>query len=79
MIDSETLKKLQNVSIEERITIIETILKSLKNDMKKDASPQSESAAGSQRPVFGFMKDTGEILGDVVAPVLPESAWEVLQ
>jgi hypothetical protein len=24
--------------------------------------------------VFGFMKDTGKILGDIVAPVLPENA-----
>jgi hypothetical protein len=79
VIDSETLEKLQTASIEERITIIEVLLRSLKNDMPKDASPQFESTAHSQRPIFGFMKDTGKILGDVVAPVLPETAWEVLQ
>ena len=79
MLDSETLEKLQNASLEERITIIEAILQSLKNDIKKNDSPQSESTSRLQRPAFGFMKDTGKILGDVVAPVLPENTWEVLQ
>ena len=79
MLDSETLAKLQNASIEERITIIEAILRSLKNDMKNNDSPQSESTSRPQRPAFGFMKDTGKILGDVVAPVLPENTWEILQ
>ncbi|MFH7244652.1 MAG: hypothetical protein ACHWZW_17590 [Spirulina sp.] len=32
-----------------------------------------------QRPAFGFMKDTGTILGDVVSPVIPESDWEAFQ
>jgi hypothetical protein len=79
MIDLEILEKLQNASIEERIEIIEVVLRSLKTDIRKDASPQSEATAHPQRPAFGFMKDTGEILGDVVSPVLPENAWEVLQ
>ena len=79
MLDSETLKKLQNASIEERITIIEVLLRSLKNDIKKNDFPQSESMARSQRPAFGFMKDQGKIIGDVVAPVLCENTWEVLQ
>lgn len=79
MIDSETLAKLQNASIEERISIIEVLLQSLKTDLPKDAFPQFDSTVHSQRPNFGFMKDTGKILGDVVAPVLPETAWEVLQ
>lgn len=77
MLDSETLEKLQKASIEERIAIIEIILRSLKNDIS--ASPQPAPAAHLQRPAFGFMKDTGKILGDVVAPVLPETAWDVLQ
>jgi len=79
MIDSETLEKLQNVSFEERITIIEVLLHSLKNDLQKNALPQREHMARPQRPTFGFMKDTGKIIGDVVAPVIPENAWEVLQ
>lgn len=79
MIDDQALEKLQNTSIEERIVIIEAILKSLKSDIKKEASPQSELAVRPQRQAFGFMKDTGKILGDVVAPVLAEDTWEVLR
>ena len=41
--------------------------------------PQPSSSNHHQRPEFGFMKSTGEILGDVVVPVLPENAWDVLQ
>jgi len=77
MIDSETLQKLQNTSFEERITIIEVLLHSLKNEMQKNPTPQTEYMARPQRPTFGFMKDTGKIIGDVVAPVLPENTWEV--
>lgn len=72
MIDDQALEKIQNASIEERIIIIEAILTSLKSDIKKQDNPQSELTPRSQRPAFGFMKDTGKILGDVVAPVLPE-------
>lgn len=32
-----------------------------------------------QRPVFGAMKNSGQILGDLVAPILPASEWEVLE
>ncbi len=76
MIDLDTLGKIQNASIEERIVIIEAILTSVKSDIKKQASLQS---VHSQRPAFGFMKDTGKILGDLVAPVLAEDTWEVLR
>ncbi len=69
MIDLETLEKLQNISIEERITIIEMLLGTLKNDI----SPKTESVSRTQRPAFGCMRGTGEILGDVVAPVLPKN------
>ena len=80
MIDSETLEKLQNASIEERITIIEVLLQSLKTDLPKTASSQPEEPKTyPQRPPFGFMKDTGKILGDVISPVLPENDWEALQ
>lgn len=74
MIDSETVEKLQNASIEERLTIIEVLLQSLKADIRKEPLQSI-----SQRPAFGFMKDTGEILGDFVSPVLPENAWDVLR
>lgn len=39
MLDSDTLEKLQNTSIEERIETIYIILNSLKNDLKKTAKP----------------------------------------
>jgi hypothetical protein len=77
-IDSAILEKLHNTSIEERISIIEMLLGTLKNDIKKDVSLQPESEIKTQRPAFGFMKDTGKIIDDVVAPVLPENTWEVL-
>jgi prevent-host-death family protein len=32
-----------------------------------------------KRPAFGAMKGSGEILGDLVAPATPATAWEVLQ
>ncbi|MBE9230486.1 MAG: type II toxin-antitoxin system Phd/YefM family antitoxin [Nostocales cyanobacterium LacPavin_0920_SED1_MAG_38_18] len=32
-----------------------------------------------QRPAFGAMKGSGEILGDVIAPVIPATTWEALQ
>ncbi len=79
MIDDKTLEKLKTASIEERIVIIEGILKSLKSDIKKVAIPQAETVAGSQRPAFGFMSGTGKILGELVAPILPENTWEVLR
>jgi len=37
------------------------------------------ASSGKQRPAFGVMKGSGEILGDIVIPALPETAWEVLQ
>ena len=78
-IDSETLEKLYDTSIEERISIIEMLLSTLKNDLKKDGFHQHETKTKSPRPAFGFMKDTGEVIGDVVSPVLDENTWEVLQ
>jgi len=68
MIDSEILEKLQGFSIEDRMNIIEVILNTLKQDMRSPASINRP-----QRPAFGFMKGTGEILGDIVTPILPES------
>jgi hypothetical protein len=69
MIDLATLEKLQNISIEERITIIEMLLGTLKNDL----SLKTGAVSRTQRPAFGCMKGTGEILGDVVAPVLSKN------
>jgi hypothetical protein len=78
-IDSETLEKLHHTSIEERIGLIEMLLGTLKNDLKKDTSHQPESEIKYQRPAFGFMKDTGQIIGDVLTPIGNENTWEVLQ
>ncbi len=79
MIDDKTLEKLKTASIEERIVIIEAILKSLKSDIKKAVFPHFETGSGTQRPAFGFMSGTGKIVGDIVAPVVAENTWEVLQ
>ncbi len=32
-----------------------------------------------QRPAFGVMKDSGEILGDLIIPVIPVTKWEAFQ
>jgi PIN domain nuclease of toxin-antitoxin system len=63
MIDTETLEKLRNISITERIALIEMLLDSLKPQMTIAPTPQT------QRPAFGFMQNTGTILGDVMAPM----------
>lgn len=56
MIDAEILEKLQGASIEERINLIETILRSLKHDIQTNASPQSESVFHSSRPRLDLWK-----------------------
>ena len=78
-IDSDTIEKLHSISIEEKINIIEMLLGTLKNDIKKDSSHQPESEIKVQRPAFGFMKDTGKVLGDVVSSVQDEDTWETLK
>ena len=78
MIDPESLEKLKTASVSDRIAVMEMLVQSLKSDIKTDAAP-SEAATHIKRPAFGFMKDTGKILGDVVAPVLPEDTWEALR
>ena len=78
MLDPTTIEKLNNTSIEERISIIEMLLGTLKNDIKKDGFPRTDGIK-YQRPAFGFMKDTGKVIGDVVNPVIDENTWEFLQ
>lgn len=46
--------------------------------LPSDAPTQSNVITPSKRPGFGFMKGTGRIHGNIVAPVLPESEWNVL-
>jgi len=52
MIDDKTLRNLQNASIKERIGVIEAILGSLKNDIKKKDDPESFTTNHLQRPSF---------------------------
>ena len=79
MIDPNLLEQLKAASAGDRIAVLEMLVQSLKSDIKPSADTSIETTISSQRPAFGFMKTTGAILGDVVAPVLPENAWEVLQ
>jgi len=37
------------------------------------------AATQSPRPMFGVMKDSGAILGDLLLPVVPTNEWEALQ
>lgn len=79
MINPELLEQLKTASVGERIAVIEILVQSLKSDIRAGADSPLDIEGVSQRPAFGFMQDTGTILGDVIAPVLPESAWDVLQ
>lgn len=79
MVDPELLEKLKTASVGDRIAVIEMLVQSLKSDIKPGAAPLLETTTELQRPAFGFMQNTGTILGDIIAPVLPESTWEVLQ
>jgi hypothetical protein len=79
MSETEILETLQGLSIEQRINLIEEILRTLKRDVQQNGLPQTASTAHLKRPTFGFMQHTGKILGDIVEPVLPETSWDVLQ
>ncbi len=64
------------LSTSDRLELISAIAQSLQKlrEMSVEHDPTQ-----NQRPAFGVMKGSGEILGDIVAPALSESAWEVLQ
>ena len=79
MIDPNLLEQLKTASAGDRIAVLEMLVQSLKSDIKTGADTSVKTTIASHRPAFGFMKATGAILGDVVAPVLPENTWEVLQ
>lgn len=51
MIESEIIEKLQETSIEERILIIEAILKTVKNEMRSTSS--KELSQDSPKPLKG--------------------------
>lgn len=79
MIDPNLLEQLKAASVGDRIAVLEMLVQSLKSDINPGVDPSLETTTDSHRPTFGFMKETGAILGDVITPVLPETAWEVLQ
>ena len=64
------------LSTSDRLELISAIALSLQK--LREISVEHEPIQ-TQRPAFGVMKGSGEILGDTVAPALSESAWEVLQ
>ena len=70
MLDSEILEKLQGASIEERIRVIEAILRSLKQDMRSAPSQQIPSESNPLR---------GKVIryDDPYQPVVAED-WEAL-
>jgi hypothetical protein len=70
MIDSEILEKLQGASIEERILVIEAILRTVKNDMRATSSHQISS---EHRPLQGKVVH----YEDPYEPVATED-WEAL-
>lgn len=45
--------------------------RSLKNDIEN--ASQIKPSSDSQHPAFGVTKNSGQILGDLVAPILPTS------
>lgn len=78
MLLQELKEQSYKLSTSDRLELISAIAQSLQKsrEMSIDVEPQ---AIQNKRPAFGVMKGSGQILGDIVAPALPESAWEVLQ
>ena len=75
----QELKELSyKLSPSDRLELITAIAQSLQKSREMLVDIQSKTIQ-TQRPAFGVMRGSGEILGDIVAPALPESAWEVLQ
>lgn len=77
----------------EQITINELseTLQQLLTNIQRTKTPITVTQAGeplvviypaipqTQRPAFGAMKGSGEIMGDVISPAVTENTWEVLQ
>lgn len=78
MLLQELKEQSYKLSPSDRLELISAIAESLQTyrEMFIDFEPKTIQ---TQRPAFGVMRGSGEILGDIVAPTLPESAWEVLQ
>ena len=78
MLLQELKEQSYKLSPSDRLELITAIAESLRKSQETfvDFQPQ---IIQTQRPAFGVMRGSGEILEDIVAPALPESAWEVLQ
>lgn len=76
MLLQELKEQSYKLSTSDRLELISAIAQSLQK--LREISVENEPSQ-NQRPAFGVMKGSGEILGDIVAPALPESDWEVLQ
>ncbi len=78
MLLQELKEQSYKLSPSDRLELISAIAQSLQKsrEMSVDIEPKPIQ---NKRPAFGVMKGSGEILGDIVAPALPENAWEVLQ
>jgi hypothetical protein len=77
MLLQELKEQSYKLSTSDRLELISAIAQSLQKSREMvDVDPK---IIQNQRPAFGVMKGSGEILGDIVAPALPESDWEVLQ
>ena len=71
MIESEILEKLKGTSIEERILVIEAILRTVKNEMLSTSS--KDISENSSKPLKGKLIS----YSDPYEPVAAED-WEVL-
>lgn len=78
MLLQELKEQSYKLSTSDRLELISAIAQSLQKsrELSIDVEPKPIQ---NQRPAFGVMKGSGKILEDIVAPALPESAWEVLQ
>lgn len=75
MLLQELKEQSYKLSTSDRLELISAIAQSLQ-ELRESVE---HAPIQNQRPAFGVMKGSGEILGDIVAPALSESAWEVLQ
>ncbi len=48
-------------------------------DLIKQAIAAYLTTHSPKRSTFGVMRHTGQIIGDIVEPIVPESDWEVLK
>ena len=76
MLLQELKEKSYKLSTSDRLELISAIAQSLQKSREMSIDVEHQPIQ-NKRPAFGVMKGSGEILGDIVAPALPESDWEV--